>query len=264
MNMNLGDTRAIVAECRKYGLLRNQCAYVLATAFWETARTMEPVRETLAPTDEAAIARLDRAWSRGQLPWVSAPYWREGWFGRGYVQLTHEANYARAGRLLGIDLVGNPSLALEPDIAATILVRGMAEGWFTGKRLSDYITLQRSDFVGARRVVNGTDRAQAIAELARDYDDALRAEGYGVNEPVAPIANERRDGTPARTSPAQSRTLLAQVLQWAGATFPAAAAWFSAEDAMVKVAVIAFAGIAVIAGAVIFRERLRKWAEGDR
>ena len=264
MDMTIGDTQAIVAECRKYGLLRNQCAYVLATAYWETARTMEPVREALAPTDEAAIARLDRAWSRGQLAWVSTPYWRDGWFGRGYVQLTHEANYARAGRLLGIDLTGSPRLALDPDVAATILVRGMMEGWFTGKAVPNYITLHRSDFVGARRVVNGTDRAQAIAEIARDYDEALRAAGYGVNEPPAQIANERRDGTPARTSRTQSRTILAQVLQWAGATFPAAAAWLSAEDAMVKVAVIAFAAVSLLAGAVIFRERLRKWAEGDR
>jgi hypothetical protein len=45
MNLNLGDTRLIIDACKSAGLLRNQAAYVPATAYWETARTMKPVRE---------------------------------------------------------------------------------------------------------------------------------------------------------------------------------------------------------------------------
>lgn len=60
------------------------------------------------------------------------------YFGRGYVQLTWKANYALAGGKLGLDLVANPDLALDPGAAARILFLGMAEGWFTGKRLADY------------------------------------------------------------------------------------------------------------------------------
>lgn len=152
-------------------------AYLLATAFHETARTMQPVRETRASTDAAAVNKLERAWKAGRLPQVKVPYWRfdqEGktWLGRGYVQLTHKKNYATASKHIGVDLLGNPEKAMEPKVAARILVRGCEEGWFTGKKLSDYLP---GDYVGARRVVNGTDRAALIAAQAMKFEDALRA-----------------------------------------------------------------------------------------
>src|SRR5690606_24013557 len=91
----------------------------------------------------------------------------------------HKANYAYAGEQLGVPLAERPSLALEPDIAVKVLVNGMRDGWFTGKKVSDYITLQKSDFKGARRIVNGTDKADLIAGYAKEYDALLKAEGYG-------------------------------------------------------------------------------------
>lgn len=160
MNLNLGDTRRIVSACLKHGLLRNQVAYVLATAFWETARTMKPVRE---------IGGEKYLRSKKYYPFV----------GMGYVQLTWRENYQKASNKLGVDFVSNPKHLLDPVHATEILVQGMKEGWFTGKKLSDYITLQASDFVEARRVVNGKDRASDIARIAQDYDADLKAEGYG-------------------------------------------------------------------------------------
>lgn len=168
-NLNLGDTRLIIDTCKQAGLLRNQAAYVLATAFWETARTMKPVREY---GGEKYLR------SKKYYPYV----------GMGYVQLTWRENYEKAGKKLGADFVSNPKLLLEPRYAAPILVAGMKEGWFTGKRLDQYITLSRSDFQGARRIVNGTDKAAEIAALARGYDAALKAEGYGVDVPAKPGA----------------------------------------------------------------------------
>jgi|GEM_PF-6852315 len=187
MNPQLGDTRLIIDLCKQYGCFRNQAAYILATAYWETARTMKPVRETLAKTDKQAIERLDRAWAKGQLKWVKSPYWRSNWFGRGYVQLTHERNYRKAQEELGVPFHDNPATALESGPAAKVLVFGSMEGWFTGKKIGDYITLQKSDFRSARRVINGTDKATEIARLAKDYDEALEAEGYGVAD-AKPIA----------------------------------------------------------------------------
>jgi putative chitinase len=145
-------------------------AYILATAYHETARTMQPVRETLATTDAKAKERLTKAWKSGKLPWVKSDYWSGGWFGRGFVQLTHRANYVKAGEKLGVDLVSDPSKAMIPEVSALILVRGMQEGWFTGMKLSD-----ASDFREARRVVNGTDRASQIAMYADAFLSALDA-----------------------------------------------------------------------------------------
>ncbi|MEP0518581.1 MAG: hypothetical protein ABJO09_00915 [Hyphomicrobiales bacterium] len=161
VDLNLGDTRLIIEECRKQGVLRNQAAYVLATAFWETARTMEPVREY---GGEKYLK------SKRYYPYV----------GMGYVQLTWRTNYEKASDKLGVDFVSDPRKLLKPEYAKTILILGMVEGWFTGKSLSDYITLQKSDFINARRIINGVDRKREIAEIAKDYDHALVDIGYGV------------------------------------------------------------------------------------
>ena len=143
-------------------------AYILATAKHETAHTMQPVRETLAKTDAKAKEILTKSFNAGKLTWVKKDYWSSGFFGRGFVQITHKDNYEKAGRKLGVNLVANPSKALDPDIAGAILVRGMLEGWFTGKSLSDF-----SDFTNMRRIVNGTDRAQLIAQYATLFYDAI-------------------------------------------------------------------------------------------
>ncbi|XKM37779.1 hypothetical protein A4U53_000770 (plasmid) [Rhizobium ruizarguesonis] len=179
-DLDRGDTRLLISECKLHALLRTQCAYVLATAFHETGGLMMPVRETCATSDNQAIARLDSAWAKGKLPWVSSPYWRQGWFGRGYAQLTHENNYRTVSIKLGIDLVSFPAKALIPEIAAKVLVMGLKEGWFTGKKLSDYINLGTTNFIGARHVINGTDHAGKIAKYAVAYDATLEQGGYSV------------------------------------------------------------------------------------
>lgn len=97
--------------------------------------------------------------------------------GRGYVQITGRANYERFGSLLGIDLVSNPDLALDPAISARITVFGMARGLFTGRKLSDYDLPDGGyDYVNARRIVNHLDRAELIAGYARYYYSVLTAE----------------------------------------------------------------------------------------
>lgn len=193
LSLDKGDTRMIVDACLEHELLRNQCAYVLATAWHETGGEMKPIREAFAKSDAAAIAAINKAWKAGRLPWVKSDYWSGGFFGRGYVQLTHASNYEFAGKKIGVDLRGNPSLALVPEHAVQILVLGSKEGWFAGDkqgrrhRLDRYITLSKSDFVGARRIINGTDRAELIADYARQYDALLKAAGYG-EKPASPKA----------------------------------------------------------------------------
>lgn len=187
MNLNIGDTRLIIRTCVSYGLLRNQAAYVLATIYHETGGTMKPVRETFAESDAQAIARLTKAWKSGKLPWVSKDYWTGGWFGRGHVQLTHLSNYQKAKDKTGIDFVSHPEYMLQSDKSVIVSVQGMQEGWFTGKKLSDYITLSKSDFKGARRIINGTDKADLIAGYANSYNTDLIQVGYGVKPIEKPV-----------------------------------------------------------------------------
>jgi len=179
VNLDLGDTRLIIAECDNHDLTRHQTAYVLATAFWETGRSMKPIKETVMahhkdknPSDSEVIARLDR-WS-AKIGRTTNIYWRDGWLGRGYVQLTHRRNYEFAGQKLGLDLVNAPEMVMKPDIAARILVQGMMDGWFTGRGLPQYVGNGVKDYINARRVVNGTDKAGEIAAIADQYEAVLK------------------------------------------------------------------------------------------
>lgn len=149
-------------------------AYMLGTTHHETGRTMQPVRETFAATDDQAITRLERAWAAGRLPWVSKPYWRRDadgktWLGRGYVQLTGKSNYEKAAQLTGIDVVADPDRVMDVDIATKILFQGMTRGMFTGKKLADYFSPSKEDWTNARRIINGTERAELVAGYAKKY-----------------------------------------------------------------------------------------------
>ncbi len=167
-SMNQGQVEGvnlIGATCLEMDLdpFVTQSAYVLATVFWETARTMQPIEEY--------GGRRKRY----------AP-----WYGRGHVQLTWEENYRKQQQKLGAMQVvrdekipyqvhDNKKLALNPETSALICVGGMRDGDFTGKKLGDYITDASPDYVGARRIVNGTDKAQIIAQFAVKFEDAIRA-----------------------------------------------------------------------------------------
>ncbi|MDR6815275.1 hypothetical protein J2X76_000429 [Neorhizobium sp. 2083] len=153
-------------------------AYVLATAFHETAATMQPVRETLAASDRTAIARLEQAFAAGKLGSVRMPYWRpdengRSWLGRGLVQLTHRRNYEAMSEITGIDLLTDPGRAMEMPVSVAILIEGMRRGSFTGRKLDDYFGPGRADWTGARKIINGNDRAELVARHARVFAQAL-------------------------------------------------------------------------------------------
>jgi predicted chitinase len=134
-------------------------AYMLATVKHETADTFEPVREAF---------HLSEDWRRKNLRYFP-------WYGRGFVQLTWEANYVKAGEKLGVDLTSDADAVMEPETSYKIMSAGMREGWFTGKRLDDYITPGFTDYKNARRIINGTDKASLIAGYAADFERCLGA-----------------------------------------------------------------------------------------
>lgn len=136
-------------------------AYIFATVYHEVAKTMQPIRE----------------WGLGKrYPYGKPdPETGETYYGRGFVQLTHKRNYQLASRKLGVDFVKHPDLVMLPGHAVDILFEGMEQGWFTGKKLSDYINDQQVDYKNARRIINGTDRAELIAGYAVKFEKALNS-----------------------------------------------------------------------------------------
>ncbi len=147
-------------------------AYMLATVKLECADEWRPIEE----------------YGRGKgMPYgasfkIKTPDGREfvnSYYGRGYVQLTWQDNYARMDKRLGLSgddsLLLHPERALRPEVAYKIMSVGMREGIFTTRRLSHYIYGDRCDYVGARRIINGTDKAQLIATYAQGFELVLRA-----------------------------------------------------------------------------------------
>lgn len=156
---------AILNEAAKRETPLQHLAYMLATAWHETAFKMQPIPE---------IGK-----GRGRRYGKPAGPYGHVYYGRGFVQLTWLSNYEHAGDKLGIDLVQFPEKALELPVAAEIMFAGMTQGWFTGRRLADYIgSGAPADYKEARRIINGLDCAEKIAGYARSYEHALKAAGY--------------------------------------------------------------------------------------
>lgn len=147
----------IVRTALEYGISdHRQIAYMLASAQHEsdqfrTAREYGGARQAIA-----------RGYGGGR-----------NYFGRGYVQVTHDHRYAAMDRALELDgrVIANPDLvATDPRIGAQSLVVGMMRGLFTGKSLHSYVGGQQSDYVNARRTVNGIDKAALIAGYALGWE----------------------------------------------------------------------------------------------
>ncbi|MEZ2604546.1 peptidoglycan-binding protein [Kluyvera intermedia] len=163
-------------------------AYVLATTYHETAFTMQPIEE----------------YGRGAGHSYGEPDPETGqaYYGRGYVQLTWEENYQKAqGCVVNLNtlacdvpLVMQPDLALTPWVAAQVAINGMSQGWFTGKKLGDYLTATQTDYVNARRIINGTDKAQTIAAYAEEAGAALwLAHGDGLTRCLVQTGSQGDD-----------------------------------------------------------------------
>lgn len=153
--------QAIIKEARRQGINDlNQIAYILATVEHETAGSFQPVKESYYLGEV-----------RGENHRKTLRY--KPFYGRGFVQLTWDYNYRKYSDIVGLNLIENPDLAMRPDVSLFILVDGMKRGVFTSKKLSDYFTSSCCDWVSARRIINGTVRAEEVAGLAKAWRSRL-------------------------------------------------------------------------------------------
>lgn len=141
-------------------------AYMLATTKHETAHTYLPIKEK---GGAAYFTRYDGRKDLGN----TEPGDGARFCGRGYVQLTGRRNYRYFADNLGVALVDQPDLAMDPAIAYRIMSLGMREGRFTGKKLSDYIGDGFCDYLHARRIINALDQAAKIDRYARAFEQIL-------------------------------------------------------------------------------------------
>jgi hypothetical protein len=159
-------------------------AYCFATCMWETGSKMEPVEE----------------YQGAHQPYGQPdPETKQCYYGRGDVQLTHRENYARADRELGLEgalsCEWHAENALNPEISAAVLFRGLEAGWFRSpNNLSRYFNASRDDAYNCRECVNGDKAAQPswaagakIGDLIAAYHGAfLRAFEASWHEEVRP------------------------------------------------------------------------------
>lgn len=140
-------------------------AYMLATVYHETATKMWPTTE---------YGSEEYLRGKDYYPYI----------GRGFVQLTWEENYRNASAALSLiddrDLVDHPEIALDSLISSRVMFRGMAEGWFTSRKLGQYFNDTKNDPINARQIINGNDDDELIAGYYDQFLDALKESEMGI------------------------------------------------------------------------------------
>jgi hypothetical protein len=150
-------------------------AYLLATVHHETGRHMQPIEEFNKGKNKDYGQKLKMGGGPGKRVLYDMP--DQLYYGRGFVQLTWYENYERAAKELHIDCLHHPAMVMQLDIAIKILFVGMMKGWFTGKKLANYFNPTTQDWMNARKIINGTDKAQLIASYALAYYAAIVRRG---------------------------------------------------------------------------------------
>jgi len=201
----------IIDEAARRGVPLNQLAYILATVWHETAHTMQPIRER---GGEKYLR------SKAYYPWV----------GEGLVQVTWETNHRKFGAT-------KPGQLLQWPIALTALFDGMLKGMFTKYKLGDFVNETTCNYVTARRVVNGMDKANLIAGFAGHFQTALEKADYGelAQKPSVVEKTVIADPEDLKKHPASSKT----VWTWLTTAIAAPLAAFGNLDWRVQLAIIA-------------------------
>lgn len=161
--------QAIIDGCARYLVTdKRMVAYILATAYWESGETMQPVEEI----GKGAGHRYGSMFKQSGEPYTTPPFL---YYGRGLVQVTFYENYEMLQNqsyaiAQGWKFLTDPTLLLEMEPSVWAMVHCMYHGSFTGVGLPKYFNAQVTDPLNARRIVNGTDQADRIAGF---YEELL-------------------------------------------------------------------------------------------
>jgi len=144
-------------------------AYVLATAYHETARTMQPI-------EEYGKGKGRRYGGKVKMNGEAYTEPDHIFYGRGFTQNTWYDNYEKLSQAnnRGWDFLNHPELMLQSEPSAWASIFSMTTGLYTGRKLSQYFNAQGNDPVNARRIVNGMDRAQDIAGYYAKFLEGLK------------------------------------------------------------------------------------------
>jgi len=143
-------------------------AYILATDWHESAFTMQPIREK-----GGAAYFIKKYWDNLKVrKWLGNLSIQDAidFCGKGKPMITGRGNYAKMGKILGYPLDKKPDLMFNLKIATEVMFEGMMSGRsfkgdFTGKQLSNFFNATTNAPIAARTIINGTDRAEDIAEI---------------------------------------------------------------------------------------------------
>ena len=169
-------------------------AYVLATVYVECSRppaVWKPIEENDKGRSQKTHV-INRKTGKREV-WYGAPKtikcggveYTHVFYGRGYVQLTHGETYLKVGQLLGYgcEFVKNPDKVLEPAISYQILTTCMrtGEAYANKHKLSDYFNDEKTDYLGARAIINGKNRRSEIAGYAKKFQGILELSSVEAN-----------------------------------------------------------------------------------
>jgi hypothetical protein len=137
-----------------------ELSYVLSTVWHETNKTMQPIEEY----------GKGKGKKYGQRRWYNGKFYTDIshiFFGRGHTQNTWRDIYLKLSQVnkQGWDFVKDPDLLLQmaPSVWATF--HAMTTGLYTSRKLDHYFNKTVNDPIGARKIINGKDKALHIAEI---------------------------------------------------------------------------------------------------
>jgi len=198
-------------------------AYPLATVFHETGGKMQPTTED---GYYKTAAQIRKTWpTRFKTLAAAQPYVRnpqklfnfvyadrmgngsvasgDGYRfrGRGPIGQTGRGMYRKFGD------ENNPEQANELVHGVRNMFKGMIEGIYTGKKLSDYFNAKTDDPIAARAIINSKDKATLIAGYYKNFLDAINAAIEAAKRGALPVDVEPEAAKPDDMKPAQSKSL---------------------------------------------------------